>query len=608
MAPFRSSSKLRLATLWPAVAAGLVSAILLSYLLPRLLEQSAANQLQDTLDILAPVLTAHVVGPPRVSSTELHTWVRELAGESDLRITIIDREGVVLADSSRTLEQLRAMDNHGGRPEVVAARRSGRGSSVRVSDTTGLKYAYAARLVARPDGDRWTLRLAQPLESSNVLQRNLLTTLALAGGIALLAMVAVTWWLDRRLFRPLALLIEGAGQLAAGRYRYRVDVPEEDDLATLALSLNRLAGRVEEQIAAVKEQRDHLRAILSSMAEGVLVVDRHARAVFANPAFHRIFDVDGEVEGLLPLEITRRGELAAIVESTLDEEKPLKSEVEMRSPERRMLALSSAVLAGEPGGAVVVARDITESRRLADTRRDFVANVSHELRTPLSAIRGFAETLRDGALDHTETARRFTERILEHCERLQALLNDLLILSRLESVDLPVELDEEVDLGQVVQRALEVVQPQAREKKIGITIDDGPIPTLQGNAESLERLVLNLLENAVKYNRPGGHVEIRLLSFKRPRRAGQVVLEVADDGIGIPSEALPRIFERFYRVDKGRSREEGGTGLGLAIVKHVAQVHDGRVEVESEIGQGTTFRVRLPLPPKRGSRVVESGD
>lgn len=597
MAPFRSSSKLRLATLWPAVAAGLVSAALLSYLLPRLLEQSAADQLQDTLDILEPVVTAHLDEEAVETPSSLHRWVRQLAGASDLRITVVEPEGRVLADSSRTLEQLRAMDNHAGRPEIVEARQSGRGASVRVSDTTGLKYAYAARILPHPNGARWTLRLAQPMQSSSVLQRNLLTTLALAGGIALLVMMAVTWWLDRRLFRPLSLLIEGAAQLAAGRYRYRVDVPEEDDLAALALALNRLAGRVEEQIAAVKEQRDHLRAILSSMAEGVLVVDRRGRAVFANPSFRQIFDVDGEVEGLLPLEITRRSELASMVENTLTEARPVRSEVELRSPERRMLALSSAVLAGEPGGAVVVARDITESRRLADMRRDFVANVSHELRTPLSAIRGFAETLEDGALEHPQTARRFTDRILEQCQRLQHLLNDLLILSRLESVDLPVELDEAVDLRQVVRRAMEVVQPQAREKQVELSLDGGPIPTLSGNAESLERLVLNLLENAVKYNRPGGHVEVRLLSFKRPRGAGQVLLEVADDGIGIPSESLPRIFERFYRVDKGRSREEGGTGLGLAIVKHVAQVHDGRIEVESELGQGTTFRVRLPLRP-----------
>jgi two-component system phosphate regulon sensor histidine kinase PhoR len=431
--------------------------------------------------------------------------------------------------------------------------------------------------------------------------------LALVAGVALGVTAIVAWWLDRRLYRPLARVLEGAGELAAGKLRHRVDVPEDDDLAALALALNRLAGRVEEQIAAVEARRDHLQGILSSMAEGVLVVDRRGRAGFANPAFRRMFQVEGEVEGLLPLEITRRGELAAVVERTLEEGRPLTTDVEMRSPERHTLALASAVLSGEPGGAVVVVRDVTESRRLADMRRDFVASVSHELKTPLSAIRGFAETLRDGALEDPGTARRFTDRILEQSQRLQALLNDLLILSRLESAELPLDLEETVDLARVVRRAVEVVQPQARDKKIEIRIEGGPIPHLAGNSESLERLVLNLLENAVKYNRPGGHATVRLRSFKRPRGTGQMVLEVTDDGIGIPSESLPRIFERFYRVDKGRSREEGGTGLGLAIVKHVAQVHDGRVEVESRLGGGTTFRVRLPLrAPHRPPADTES--
>lgn len=419
--------------------------------------------------------------------------------------------------------------------------------------------------------------------------------LALAGGVALGVLGIVGWWLDRRLFRPLAQLTEDAGELGAGRYRHRVDVPEEDGLAALARGLNRMAGGVEKEIATIEAQRDHFRTILSSMAEGVLVVDHRGGADFANPSFRRLFRVEGEVEGRLPLEITRRGELAALVERTLEEKRALTTEVEMRSSEPHTLALASAVLTGEPGGAVVVARDVTESRRLADMRRDFVANVSHELKTPLSAIRGLAETLRDGALEDPETSHRFTRRILEQCQRLQALLNDLLILSRLESAELPVDLEQEVDLARVVRRAVEVVQPRAREKEIELRVDDGPVPVRAGNPESLERLVLNLLENAVKYNRRGGHVAVRLTSFKRPGGAGQLVLEVTDDGIGIPPEALPRIFERFYRVDRGRSREEGGTGLGLAIVKHVAQVHDGRVEVESELGRGTTLRVRLPV-------------
>ena len=234
-------------------------------------------------------------------------------------------------------------------------------------------------------------------------------------------------------------------------------------------------------------------------------------------------------------------------------------------------------------------RDTTEATRLAEMRRDFVANVSHELKTPLAAIRGFAETLRDGALDEPATARRFTERILQQCRRLQALLEDLLTLSRLESVEVPAE-RAQVDLRALVRRAVELMAPAAQERRVRLAVEEQPTTPISGDADDLERLVLNLLENAIKYNRPEGTVTVRLR-----KGVSQVVLEVADTGLGIPQESLSRIFERFYRVDKSRAREEGGTGLGLAIVKHVAQAHGGQVEVESRAGRGSTFRVRLPV-------------
>jgi two-component system phosphate regulon sensor histidine kinase PhoR len=240
---------------------------------------------------------------------------------------------------------------------------------------------------------------------------------------------------------------------------------------------------------------------------------------------------------------------------------------------------------------VVATRDTTDLTRVADMRRDFVANVSHELKTPLAAIRGFAETLRDGALDEPAVARRFTERIVSQCRRLQELLEDLLTLSRLEGVAPALE-REPVALAAIIHRAVELLAAVAREKKVAIEVETGeePLPPVLGDPDGLERLVLNLLDNAIKYNHPEGRITIRL-----SRTDGEALLEVTDTGIGIPPDSIPRLFERFYRVDKGRAREEGGTGLGLAIVKHVAQTHGGQVEVESRAGQGSTFRVRLPL-------------
>jgi two-component system phosphate regulon sensor histidine kinase PhoR len=246
---------------------------------------------------------------------------------------------------------------------------------------------------------------------------------------------------------------------------------------------------------------------------------------------------------------------------------------------------------------VVVARDTTETTRLSQMRRDFVANVSHELKTPLSAIRGYAETLRDGALAEPDTAARFTARILDQCRRLQELLDDLLTLSRLESVEVPLEA-RPVDLARLADQCLETISPYARERGVALVRapSAGGLPPVTGDRGALERLLLNLLENAVKYNREGGEVRLRVgLESGGDGGGGErLVVEVADTGIGIPQAALPRIFERFYRVDKGRARGEGGTGLGLAIVKHVAQAHGGRVEVDSRHRHGSTFRVFLP--------------
>ena len=576
--------KLRLAPLWPALAAVLTATPLLWILLPGLFEQTAMVQLDETLHILTPIVRERAGSP----GADLQTWMRQLASDSDFRITLIRRDGTVLADSSVPAYRLPELENHGDRAEVRQALARGAGSSVRESETTGQSYVYAARSFTDARGRLLVLRLAEPLEELDTLRGRLAAAMALATGVAGVAILFTVLWINRRIFEPVYRLIAGARDLANGRVS-RVEVPDEDELAAVAHALNHLAATAEAQFAVVRNERDHLKAILSSMSEGVLVVGGDGRALLVNPAFRRLFDLAGDVAGRPVLEILRHPELARVVGDTLKLGTSQNGEMELRTPERRTLLLASAALAGGERGAVVVARDTTELTRTADMRRDFVANVSHELKTPLAAIRGYAETLHDGALEETATARRFLDRILSQCRRLQALLDDLLTLSRLEGVEPPSE-REPVDLADIVHRAAELLSASAREKQVRIELDEQPVPPLRGDADSLERLVLNLLDNAIKYNRPDGAVVLRLLDA-----GSEVVLEVTDTGIGIPQDALARIFERFYRVDKGRAREEGGTGLGLAIVKHVAQAHGGQVEVESRIGQGTTFRVRLPL-------------
>ncbi len=596
MARGRPLPKLELAPFWPALAAILVAAILLWALVPRAIQNGAAEQLGESVALLAPALADGVPDDPAA----LQERVLHLAEHGSLRITVIGPDGVVLADSERTRREVTRMDNHATRPEVAQALATGSGWSVRRSATTGVTYAYAARTFTGSDGGRYVLRLAEPLDELAAVESRLAGAMAVAALAALAVAGLVLAWLSLRFFRPLARLAEGAGELAAGDYSRRLLVPEEPHLAALGATLNRLASRVEEQIERVRAERDHLESIVRSMSDGVLVTDRQGRALLVNPELRRLFGIEGEVVGRAPLELIRLPELAEVIDGTLQRGESQTAVAELRLPERRTVALTSAVLAApsQPGagieGVVVVARDTTQATRLDEMRRDFVANVSHELKTPLSAIRAYGETLRDGALDDRATAQRFVERILEQSHRLQDLLGDLLTLSRLESLE-PRHEPSEVDLVAVARRAIELLAERARSRGVEVALEtpDGPLAPILGDREGIERLFQNLLDNAVKYNREGGRVTARISCD--PEHGGSVVIEVSDTGIGIPKAALPRIFERFYRVDKGRARGEGGTGLGLAIVKHVAQSAGGKVEVASELGTGTTVQVVIPL-------------
>jgi two-component system phosphate regulon sensor histidine kinase PhoR len=401
--------------------------------------------------------------------------------------------------------------------------------------------------------------------------------------------IALRW---RRIWIRQLLHLEGITRaLLRGERTDRSGLAGREDVGPLAQAIDELSVKSVRQVSDVRAERDRLRAILARVPDGILVTDAQGRAELANQSFQTWFGLAEPIAGRSHVELSRNPALHALVEDTLADGATRHGELELAAPERRELELSALALP-DRGGMVLVVRDATAERRLAEMRRDFVANVSHELKTPLAAIRGFAETLRDGALDEPPTAHRFVDRILAQARRLQALLEDLLTLSRLESLGRSPE-RQRVDLPSLARRVAESTAPLAQEKNVRVELVPGEPARYSGDAESLERMVSNLVENAVKYNRPGGSVRVEIT-----HPASGPVFTVRDDGIGIPHEVLPRVFERFYRVDKARSREEGGTGLGLAIVKHVAQSHGGRVEVESELGKGTTFRVFLPPSPE----------
>jgi two-component system phosphate regulon sensor histidine kinase PhoR len=574
----------RLAVLWPLLVAGLVAGLVLWNRLPRVLEESAAQNLDSALAILAPTVAERVGDPPE----QLHTWVREISADSETRLTIIRRDGVVVADSARTWDEVGRMDNHRSRPEVETALDRRRGRSVRLSATTGLQYIYVAQITADADGRLYVVRLAQPLVEVQALEDRLVQALLWTALLSSLAVVLVWLGLQRHLFGPLRRLTEGADRLARGNGVGRLDEPETEPLATLAAALNRLADRVAEQIDQVKSEHAHLQEILASMSDGILVTDANRRVRLMNDALRSLLGVESEGEELSLLEITRRPEVVRLVESC-ESEGAMVTDQSVLLEDGRVLAASASPVSA--GGVLVVVRDVTDRVHLDETRRDFVANVSHEIKTPLTAIRGFAETLREGALEEPLTAAKFTERILGQCARLEVLLSDLLPLARMEAADEQGIEFVTVDLAKLARRAVEDVRREAESRNVvlEVAIDD-PLPPIHGDPESLDQLVLNLLNNAVKYNRDGGIVRLTIRQTN-----GSLEVAVEDTGIGIPAEAIPRIFERFYRVDKGRARDEGGTGLGLALVKHAAKLHGGTVEVESQLGVGSTFRASLPI-------------
>jgi two-component system phosphate regulon sensor histidine kinase PhoR len=580
MPPIHATRRFQLMLMAPGVAAALVSAAVFALLFPPLLRQGVSEALLASLDALAPL----VARQPVAAGAALQDWVLGTAGEAGVRLTVIDGDGTVLADSALDWRHVQRVENHASREEVAAALATGAGSAVRRSATTGDPYVYAARRVVTAQGRLLVVRAARPLRAlGNVYahQMQVLIASLLAAGRAAAAVAA---WFRRRVLAPFLSLVADSEQLAGAQPGRRLGEPPVKELASLARSFNRMAARVEEQVTGKEAERRQLEEILAAMGEGVLVTDGEGRPVFANAAFRELLRLPAAAPAPQLLALARNGRLQELLRAALSGT----SASEEIAAGGRTLAVAARPL-GTRGGALLVVRDLSTSERAARTRRDFVANISHELKTPLAVIRGAAETLADHAEGEEDATQRFTGRILEQCLRLQELLEDLLTLARLESPEASAR-RQPVDLAAVLGRAVEVERPLAEAKGVSLRATLAPVPSVEGDGTALERMALNLLDNAIKYNRPGGWVEARLQA-----NDGEILLEVTDGGAGIAESDLGRIFERFYRVDKGRGRGEGGSGLGLAIVKHVAENHGGRVEVESTAGLGSRFCVRLPL-------------
>jgi two-component system phosphate regulon sensor histidine kinase PhoR len=575
-----------------ASAAALLAVLLLVG--PRLRE----NALEHTRgELLADArLMARVVEEPLargVTSAELDALVDEAARDVRARVTVILPDGRVVADSANSGDALAAEENHAGRPEVIQALASGTGGSLRHSVTVGQDLLYAAVAIRHQGHVVGVSRVAFSVAGIEDQVADLRWKVVLALALAFAVTAALSVLLSSSLAGPLADIMETARQVGAGNFGTRIRVRRNDELGELAHILNLSADQLQQRLTENARDRARTEAILSAMDDGVLAVDHRGIVILANNALRHNLDLQDPI-GHHHIEAIRQREVGDVLQEVLRTARRKAVEVELLH-QRRAFSLTAVPFPGTEGtphGAVLTFHDITERRRLERIRRDFVANASHELRTPLTSIRGFVEALEDGALAEPETAARFLGKIRTHADRMAALVEDLLELSRLESGERP-PLWEEVPPTEIAEDVAASFGGQAGRKGITLSKSDSGAPPVTTDADRLRRIVENLVDNAIKYTPAGGHVEIRTA----PGPQGGAIVEVRDDGPGIPAEHLPRIFERFYRVDKARSRELGGTGLGLAIVKHLAEGMGATVTVASDVGKGTRFTVSVPIGP-----------
>ena len=561
------------------VALGAADVFLTRYTANREL-QYAEQQMQGQARILTPALAS-------VESAAVGAWAAGTARQTGARVTVIGRSGVVLADSEHDAS---TMDNHATRPEVRRALSGRMGTSVRHSATLGADLCYLAVPAALRGSEPVVLRLSVPLQriqfSIAEVRWLILRASLVAAGFAL----AVAYFISRSFTRRVRRIQAFAGELVNADYSGSLAAESEDEIGSVARSLLGMAEKFRGMLRRLSEESARRQAILASMVEGVLAVDADLRVTFSNDSFAGAVRAPAPIADGTPLrDVVRDPALLDLLKGVLSTGQPSRQRVTLVAAKARVFDVQAAPLDETPRpGAIAILHDVTELERLERVRKDFVANVSHELRTPLASIRGYAETLLDGALEDPRNNRQFLEIISRNTFRLEQLALDLLSLSELEADRQPPP-PERIPVGDVARSAMHTVEAEAAARGVNLMLGEMGDWCVLGQARRLEQVFLNLLYNAIKFNRPGGEVWL-----EATQADGAVRIIVSDTGIGIPSEDLPRIFERFYCVDKARSRETGGTGLGLAIVKHTVEKMSGSVTVESRLGKGSVFTLVFP--------------
>jgi len=559
-----------------------------SHSLRRFYYRHVSEDLRSRAQLVRRQMTADLIGR---DFEKIDRLCKQTGPRSSTRITVILPDGRVIGDSD---EEVSKMKNHADRPEFRDAITNNLGQCLRFSKTLDKNMSYLAIPIRQENEILAVLRTSVPAAAIDEQLGEIYHRIFWAVGIVAAIAAVISLHLSKRISQPIEQIKDAAGRFAAGDMTGQLAVSKPDELAQLAEAMNQMAHQLDERINTITTQNSESDAILSSMIEGVIAIDSNGRIVRINRAAAALLNADvKQARCRLIEEIISNADIMRFAQQALDAPSPTETEVVMMDNENRRLKLHAAPMknaADEKNGAVIVLSDITRIKQLEKMRRDFVANVSHELKTPITSIKGFVETLLEGALSEPQQGRRFLEIIGKHANRLNAIIDDLFCLSRLEESGEKRAFSFDIlPLAPVLTEAVELSGVRAKEKHIEITLDCDEDLRAQINPALLEQAVTNLVNNAVEYSPAESTVTVRACQTEEA-----IKIEVRDSGCGISEKYKERIFERFYVVDKSRSRKAGGTGLGLAIVKHIAQVHNGRISVNSQPGRGSIFTLTLP--------------
>lgn len=514
------------------------------------------------------------------------SFVEEYSQRYKVRITLIDGEGNVLADTSGE----EVTENHKTRKEIAKALQGESVTVSRYSTTMGMDYSYSAVPVEK-DGFKGVLRISLPLNEMNGLDENLTSSIGGALFIAIVLAIVLAAILAKVLTRPINEITEAAGKISAGDYSTKIYIHEDGQMGKLADSFNTMTSTLKNTMAKVSQRNMELEAMLSSMASGVVAIDEGNAVLFYNEPFLKIVEntTSRKIVNKSLYNIVRNAVIFEAIDGVREKGTTQVREGSLITGNGKLIRVTAAPLViaeGKTIGVLLVVDDVTKVKKLESIRSDFVSNVTHELKTPLTSIRGFIDTLKHGAINDELVARKFLDIIDIEAERLYSLIQDILLLSEIES-----KKDSEkspCNLNYCIEEVIELLAPKL-SGDVEIHYDPEPyIKPYRCNPDRMKQLIINLLDNAIKYTEKGN------ITIKCKEEKEKLMIQVSDTGIGMENDQLSRIFERFYRVDKGRGRKQGGTGLGLSIVKHIVELYGGNIRVESKVNEGTTFEIKLP--------------